>query len=31
MNFAAGVQMNEALKSSIHASIVERKAAICDT
>ncbi len=31
MNFEAGIKVDEALHASIHASIVERKAAICDT
>ncbi len=31
MNFEAGVKVDEALVSSIHASIAERKAGICDT
>jgi len=31
MSFEVGVKVDEALISSIQASIVERKAAICDT
>ncbi len=31
MTFETGMNLNEALKANIHASIAERKAAICDT
>lgn len=31
MTFETGMKLDEALKASIHASIAERKAAICDT
>lgn len=31
MNFEAGIKVDEQLVASIHASIAERKAGICDT